>query len=225
MSTSVDVRDVDTRPLHELLVSTIRPPAGATMTVTEFEARKSRFAREYPGVIAKMRRQAGLHAVPINGSRARGLKNGYFQTRLADGTVGYLQRRTDDCLQMAIASLLQVAPHTIPDSRIDQRLEAGDDIEQIERDITLALTQWAARQGATITIHTTPPNGRWIGVAPSRGDGAFSDHCLIMNGTTCLFDTSIIVPLNDGDHLVDPATIEYGITIESGDDHGHHLGR
>jgi hypothetical protein len=71
-----------------------------------------KFAREFPPELAKVRRQMGMQPVLVNGSRAQGLKAGYFKMRLRDGTVGYFQRRTDDCVQASIASLLQMPPHS-----------------------------------------------------------------------------------------------------------------
>jgi hypothetical protein len=65
--------------------------------------RAREFAKLFPSELAKVRRQVyrqvGLLPVPVGGSAAKGLRGGYFMSRLGDGTLGYLQRRTDDCLQ------------------------------------------------------------------------------------------------------------------------------
>ena len=49
----------------------------------------------------------------INASGRLGSSPGWFQMPLRDGTVGYLQRHTDGCLQATIASLLQL--HLVPE--------------------------------------------------------------------------------------------------------------
>jgi hypothetical protein len=96
--------------------------SGIERIVAEYEngpgdlnERTRQFCEVFPSELAKVRRQiyrhAGLLPVPMNGSPAKGLKSGYFSTRLRDGSLGYLQRRTDDCLQAAIASCLQVPLH------------------------------------------------------------------------------------------------------------------
>jgi hypothetical protein len=63
--------------------------------------------------------------VRVNGSRDAGLRAGYFQMRLRDGTVGDFYRRTDDCVQAAIATLLPVPPWLMPDLRVSEQLRQG----------------------------------------------------------------------------------------------------
>lgn len=180
---------------------------------------KHAFTRAYPNVAAQIRKQAqgpALHPVAINGSRTKGLNAGYYQTRLADGTLGYLQRRMDDCLQAAIACVLQIPPHQVPDLHLDELVQQGTDPELIDRKALSRLGQWEQRHGITITVHPTPPKTerRWIAIVPA-GNQPYEDHCLIMNRATVLFDPSTILPLDDDEVTAhNPAAIEYGITIQ-----------
>jgi hypothetical protein len=172
------------------------------------------FCKRYPSEVAKIRRQV-LHPVPVNGSTNRGLKMGYFMTPLRDGTHGYFQRRTDDCLQAAVSSCSQIPPHRVPDLHIDQLLLAGKEPEEIMRIIGEKMTVFMGKHGVTIRVHPSPPtSGRWIGVVPAGG--VFFDHCLLMNGRDCLFDTASLLPPGKDQAVSerDPADIEYGITIE-----------
>jgi len=212
----MDVRQVDTSELHRV-AALLQPEPGVMVTGAEFEARKREFARSYPPVLGKVRRQARLQPVAVKGSPARGRRDGYFMTRLRDGSTGYLQRRVDDCLQAAIATLLQVPPYLVPDLHLDDQVAAGLDVEEIERATSDKLVRWMDQRAVTIMIHPVPPTTarRWIGIAPTTGE-PFSDHCLIMSKTTCLFDPSVVLPLNKDEpgFLADPSDIAYGLTIE-----------
>lgn len=175
------------------------------------------FHRFYGPELAKLRRQAGLMPVTINGSRAKGLKAGYFRAALRDGSWGWLQRRTDDCLSAAVASLLQIPMHQVPDLHIDRRLAQTGDLERAELEVWGEMLAWAERRGLTIVFHSTPPvwAKRWIGIVPQ--DGAFSDHCLVMAGRDALFDPSQPLPPGRNEPVslyADPADVAVGITIE-----------
>ena|ERR1039458_7965900 len=94
-----------TRPVGQVDTSTL-DDALALLTaddVTEDEVRT--VARLLPAEMARLRRKLGVDPVRVNGSRQAGLRMGYFQARLRDGTVGYFQRETSDCLRAGIASL------------------------------------------------------------------------------------------------------------------------
>jgi hypothetical protein len=176
------------------------------------------FARDYPRELAKFRRQARLRPVKVNGKRGVGRKMGHFEVVLRDGTVGYLQRRHDDCVQASIASLLQMPPHRVPDLRLDVHIGDRIDPEEIGRIGDQQFGQWTAKFGLTIKMHANPPMSarRWIGVIEK--DDPFSNHCLIMHKRDCLFDASHILPPGKDDpvigmnHTVDDIT--YGVTIE-----------
>jgi hypothetical protein len=109
---------------------------------------------------------------------------------LRDGTTGYYVRtnRRDECFAACLATCLQVPISDVPDPRIDERLAAGEDPEEIGRSAWHQILEWLASRGLGIAIHKRPPAGhpRWIGVVPLRGH--FNDHCLVMSGDEILFD-------------------------------------
>jgi hypothetical protein len=180
--------------------------------------RQRKFSEQFPGELAKIRRQAyrqmNLLPVPINGSTNRGLKAGYFMKRLRDGSVGYLQRRVDDCLQAAIASCCQIPIHKVPDLRIDTQLYVErKDPEEIERGVAEKMTRFMREYGITIMAYPSrlPTQGRWVGVVPRPG--IYSDHCLLMDGKNVLFDTTNLMDDEIRSRIYDYADIEYGITF------------
>jgi hypothetical protein len=199
--------------------------SGLDRLVREFESgdvspsdRVRRFAKLFPPELAKVRRQVGMQPVIVNGSRARGLKAGFFQMRLHDGTTGYLQRRTDDCVTAVIASLLQMPPYLVPDLQLDQQLSAGNDPEEIDRVIEQKFGQWTRKHGLTIMIHASPPVSakRWIGMISA--DDEFSNHTLLMAGRDLLFDPAHLLPPGKDQPTAlagyTPSEIDHGITIE-----------
>jgi len=191
-----------------------------------------RFASEFPQELAKVRgqvavrsrgqmRSGGLYPVEIDGSPTRGLKQGFFQTPLRDGTVGYFQRRTDDCVQAVIASLLQMPPHLVPDPHIEELRAAGREDEQIDRVVEASFAEWTATNALTLDFHPTPPTWakRWIALIPSENtEDEYSSHTLLMSGRDCLFDpANLLPPAQDGETALEAYTldsIDYGITIE-----------
>jgi hypothetical protein len=185
----------------------------------DLSERTRQFCKVFPSELAKVRRQiyrhAGLLPVPVNGSPMKGLKAGYFATRLRDGSLGYLQRRTDDCLQAALASCLQIPAHLVPDLHMEDQLAAGVDPEEMERGIREKMKRWTDKRGVRILYHTWPLTSerRWIGVVTEPGD--YSDHCLLMSGRDCLFDPANLMPSRN-ESQYDVADIDYAITIEKG---------
>jgi hypothetical protein len=111
-------------------------------------------------------------------------------SRLADGTVGYHMRRTDDCWRAAVATCLQVPIEELPDARIDQRLAAGEPIEQVDEAAWSEMCEWLAARGWTLIEHSAPPVhlDRWIGIVPVNRP--FASHSLVMTGPRVLFDPS-----------------------------------
>jgi hypothetical protein len=137
---------------------------------------------------------------------------GYYETDLRDGTLGYSMRRADDCFQACIATCLQVPSPNVPDVRLDAKLAAGKDPEEIGRFAWGTMIQWSARRGLTVVIHPRPPTSerRWIGVVPDRG--TFNGHCLVMCKSEVLHNPMTVTPGDPGPH--DPGDIDFGITFE-----------
>lgn len=191
-----------------------------------------KFAKEFPRELAKVRgqvairrpgslRSGSLYPVEVDGSPTRGLKLGYFKTPLRDETVGYFQRRTDDCVQAVIASLLQMPPHLVPDLHVEELRSGGREDEEIDRVVDQAFKQWTDEHGLTLVFHAKPPTWakRWIAMVPGDNpDDQYSNHTLLMGGHDCLFDPAHLLPPNDpgavGLEGYTLDSIDYGITIE-----------
>jgi hypothetical protein len=192
-----------------------------------------KFAAEFPHELAKVRgqvavrnprsqlRMGDLYPVEIDGSPSRGLKQGYFKTPLRDGTLGYLQRRTDDCVQAVIASLLQMPPYLVPDPHVEELRAVGREDEEIDRVVDQKFAEWTADYGLTLTFHATPPTWakRWIGmITADNPDDTYSNHTLLMTGRDVLFDPAHLLPPADAGTVALEGYrldgIDYGITIE-----------
>jgi hypothetical protein len=110
--------------------------------------------------------------------------------RLADGSVGYFIRlpRRDDCWAAAIATCLQVPIDEVPDARLDERVKAGEDPEEVNCSAWQQMNRWLEGRGLRMIIHrkVPAPRRRWVGVVPVSGQ--FNDHCLVMAHDTLLFD-------------------------------------
>jgi len=200
-------------------------PAGLKKLYDELEAANcsegalAEFSARYPRELAKLRQQAKLRPVPVDGNRFLGRRMAYFETTLRDGTVGYFQRRTDDCLQASIATLLQVPMDQVPDLRFDKQRAAGKEPEEIKRHAAHQLGQWEREHGLTVTVHPKPPTTarRWVGIAP--GHGQFNDHCLVMSRDEAIWDTTQLLPPSKHESLIATPCytvqdIEYGFTID-----------
>jgi hypothetical protein len=192
-------------------------PWQAAITAETARAKMETWCVEFPGELAKVRCQVGMHPVTMDGSRERGREAGYFQMPLRDGTTGYFQRRTDDCLQAAIASCLQIPPYLVPDLQIDQQRIDDKEPEEIEGAGWQAMGRWMHKNGVTIKVHPGPKttSRRWIGVVTSAYDSS-TDHCLLMSGRDCLFDAASLVPPGKDEpvSMYEHADIDYAITIE-----------
>jgi len=206
-NSTLSARRVDTSSLESLIV--------ALGDGTNPEAVRSA-ARRLPAEMARLRRQLGVQPVAINGSRSRGLKMGWFQQRLKDGTTGYYQRSGSDCLRVAIATALQVQPHRVPDLQVEQMIAAGKDVEEIELAVWGKLLPWLDQRGVTMMLHPTLPTAtkRWVGVTWSPEP--FSSHCLLMNGRDVTFDPFRLFPPRKGEpasvHTVND--IDFGLSLE-----------
>jgi hypothetical protein len=62
---------------------------------------------------------------------------------LSDGKTGYLERpgRADDCLAACLATCLHVPIREVPDPRLDERVAAGESVQEINRSALLALAK------------------------------------------------------------------------------------
>ena len=108
---------------------------------------------------------------------------------LPDGTIGYYERgmRSDDCFAACLATCLQVPIEDVPDPRIDERLQAGESPEDVDRSACEELGRWLTARGLCMVTHRPPvASPRWIGVIEFVG--AFNDHTVVMAGDTILFD-------------------------------------
>ena len=130
---------------------------------------------------------------------------------LADGTVGYCVRapRRDDCFAAALATCLQVPIDELPDPRIDERLDAGETPDEINRAASVALAVWLQTADLRMVIHhkLPPRRRRWIGVIPMAGD--FQDHCVVLNGREILFDPAVWQPVAGSDPVADENVVAY----------------
>lgn len=132
---------------------------------------------------------------------------------LDDGRVGYYQRREDDCMAAAVATLMQVPVSDVPDPRIDERLARGDDPAEINARAASDLAAWLAEFRLRLVRHRPPPVGRngWLGVSP--GDGRFGDHVAVMSNNRVVFDPAANWPTPPG-FKVAPVRVAYGYTLE-----------
>ncbi len=190
-----------------------------------YEDRSRVFCATYPAALAEVRRQIcsdpsqdklrqSFRLDSLSGSPRGELP--FYATTLRDGTLGFLQRRIDDCLQAAIASCTGIKPWLIPDLNMAQNEAACKDPEEVASAALKKLGQWMDETGIAIRFHSSPPWSarRWIGVI--RDPRPLSDHCLLMSGRDCLFDGASALPKahDQAASSHDPADIDYGITID-----------
>jgi len=144
------------------------------------------FSRDFPPLAAKLRRALGLDEVP-------GAPAGYFQANLSDGSTGFFQRRADDCEQAAIATVVGLPMHRVPDLELHVNLFSSNDYEATLAAANATMCAWLAEHHITVRHHPTPPlTGKWIAVT---GDlSGFNSHCLVMNGRDVLFDPASLAP-------------------------------
>jgi hypothetical protein len=191
-----------------------------------YEARLRVFCARYPPALDEVRRQIcsdpahaklqlAFRLYPVTSKSP--VRFPFYMTELRDGTVGFLQRRIDDCLAAAVASCAQISPYLVPDLNMEQQTAAGKDPEQVVRAANAKLGRWMDENGVGLRFHASPPWSarRWIGVI--RDPRPLSDHCLLMAGRDCLFDGAQALPKAHDQPASnhDPADIDYGITIES----------
>lgn len=135
--------------------------------------------------------------------------------------------RTDDCLRAAIATATQIPIEQVPDLSLDQRLERGEDQDEISRTSWIRIEEWAASLGLRMKLweEVPVPKERWIGISTFTGDSeddddeatVFGDHCLVMRRDDVLFNPNCTVVAPPGTKLLHPAldSITYGLSFES----------
>jgi hypothetical protein len=139
---------------------------------------------------------------------------------LGSGEVGYCMDpyRTDDCFRPCLATLAQIPPGQVPDPRIDDRLKAGEDPEEINRSAWDKIGRWTDAHGLDLVLHEPAPveRERWIGVIPHPG--TFANHCVVMNRDRLWFDPAVSVKSPPGTVRLMAAwflsEIAYGFTLE-----------
>jgi hypothetical protein len=118
----------------------------------------------------------------------------------------------DDCVQAAIATVTQIPIEQVPDLKLNARLLAGEDPDEISRTSWDRIAEWADKRGLVCHLWSSEllpvPRRRWIGLVRSlhktaytleRGQlvkadmAAFHDHCLVMARNRLLFDPSCSV--------------------------------
>jgi hypothetical protein len=78
--------------------------------------------------------------------------------RLPNGTLGHFQRRDDDCMRAAVATILNCRTlEEVPDPDYDARIAAGESHEAIVEEAAAELTAWLQARGLQMTIHRAPP--------------------------------------------------------------------
>jgi hypothetical protein len=172
-------REVMANPLVKLAAALDRlPPPPREVSVQDVIARK----RERPGERAAFRKMFS--------EWEQGTK------RLADGSVGYYIQpgRADDCWRAAVATCVQVPPGEVPDPHLDERMDAGETPEEINRSACAERDDWLAELGLRLVIHgeVPVPRRRWVGVIPRPG--WFQDHCLVMCRGEVLWDPNPNLP-------------------------------
>ncbi len=124
--------------------------------------------------------------------------------QLSDGTTGYYPEpgRTDMCFTATVATCLQVPFDQVPDPDLDERVDAGEDPEVVDRDAWLQFAKWLRARGLGMRTHESnrlPWRARrWIGVI--RVPGVFQAHTLVMARNKALWD-----PATNQEHRAWPA--------------------
>lgn len=171
----------------------------------------TRFMDRVPWTTARLRSLFGATQVQVpNDSDINGPP--FFQMRLADGTTGYFQRRFDDCLQAAVATLLQVSPYEVPDLQLIQRALDGASANDLTDSTTM--DGWLADRGLRMSVSEigNHDEARWIGVVGASA-GIFQSHCLLMHGSSLLFNPFWPLPPAD-EQTCALSDIDVALTIE-----------
>lgn len=172
----------------------------------------SQLGLRMPGVMAKLRELYGVPKVELPAGVYA--EPSWYQTTLEDGSMAYFQRRLDDCLVAAVATLLEVPPYLVPDVNAYDMAIAGESNAAISAARAAAMSEWLAGRG--LSMHrcdvSEVTERRWIGVVD--GDlGTFGSHCLLMDDSRVFFNPGKFLP-----HLPPKKQpkIDYAIVINNG---------
>jgi hypothetical protein len=145
-----------------------------------------------------------------------GVRNGYVYLELGGGECGWIQARQDDCLRMAVATLLQIPPYEVPDLEVDKQLERGHSPDLIAAAVVETYSVWAANRGLRMTVHDRLPvdRDRWLGVVIQPG--YFQNHCLIMQRRKVRFEpVPPLAPRGLRLKRFQIGDVQYGVTFDA----------
>lgn len=148
-------------------------------------------------------------------------------TRLENGDIGYAcdPMRRDDCFRAAVATATQIHVEQLPDLRLQDRLDAGEDPDEISDESWQRIADWLDGRGLQLVVHKIVPadRERWIGVCVTPGltrildeRRQFTDHCLVMSHGTVIFDPakSVMAPRGTEVKTWQPADVTYGLSFD-----------
>lgn len=166
---------------------------------------------QWPVVIDRVRAAHGMTPVELTAERPR-----WYSVPLADGTTGYLQRRTDDCWTACVATVLQMPPQQVPDLQLILRKVAGHSEQQIMNDTGQLIERWLRSCHLRLWIHDVDDSrDRWIGVVNSATGSPMGTHSLVMHHGEVLFDPGVWLPDRPNSRTNRSlASIDYGLSIE-----------
>lgn len=126
--------------------------------------------------------------------------------------------RRDDCLTVAIATVLQHPIEQVPDLHLDERIKAGESPREVSDSSWERIERWLDALELVLGMHVEPPlnRSRWIGVCPDpAGSWMLGDHCLVMSHHQLVFDPSVSLKCPPGTQVrrFDPEDISYGISF------------
>ena len=139
--------------------------------------------------------------------------------RYPNGTLGHFQRREDDCMRAAVASILNCTTiDVVPDAPYDARIAAGGSQDVIVQEAGAELVAWLAGRGLRMTIRRPPPwsHVRWLGV--SLDPDPANNHVVVMRGRRVYHDPAQGFPVPAGHKVAPVARIDYGITFDPMED-------
>lgn len=169
-------------------------------------------AYEYPEMLQQFReknwralRALGMQPAPApRGTVQQAVEDGWYKTRLRDGTDGYFMRRGDDCSTATVATLVGCHPSLVPDPHEMQRILSGTDPLEVMAGLDDAYEVFAEQAGVRLRQTTEPPfwSRRWIGVVERDPDNPLANHLMVMSGRELLFDTAHTYPHPDNQHTM-----------------------